>query len=90
MGLDLLLKHKGKLFLGILIGALFLIYAIKDIDWQSTKTDFSKLSVLDALEIALAIFGFFVIKAIRWKIILKPVRDIPTLKLFSPMMAGVF
>ena len=90
MGLELLLKHKGKLLVGILIGALFLLYAIKDINWELTKTDFSKLSVIDALEIAFAIFLFFVVKCIRWKIILKPVRDIPTLKLFSPMMAGVF
>lgn len=90
MGIELLWKHKGKLFLGMLIGALFLIYAIKDINWESTKTDFSKLNLFDALEIAAAIFLFFVVKAIRWKLILKPVRDIPTLKLFSPMMAGVF
>lgn len=90
MGLELLFKHKGKLLLGIFFGALFLIYAAKDINWELTKTDFSKLSFIDALEIAFALFLFFAIKAIRWKIILKPVKEIPTLKLFSPMMAGVF
>lgn len=90
MGLEILLKHKGKILLGILIGALFLLYAIKDIDWQSTKADFSHLDLFDVLEAGIAIFLFFVVKAIRWKIILKPVREIPTLRLFSPMMAGVF
>lgn len=83
-------EHKGKVFLGFLIGAFFLWLSIKDIDWEVTKTDFSKVTFRYIFGIIFATAAFFWIKAFRWTYILNPIKHLKTSSLFPPMMAGVF
>ena len=74
--------------IGILCAALFLYLAVAEIDVESLQTAFSALNygfVFLAVTLSLATYG---LRAWRWRLILRPVKDVPLSTLFAATVIG--
>jgi uncharacterized protein (TIRG00374 family) len=74
--------------IGILCAALFLYLAVAEIDVESLQTAFSALNygfVFLAVTLSLATYG---LRAWRWRIILRPVKNVPLSTLFAATVIG--
>jgi uncharacterized protein (TIRG00374 family) len=79
---------KGKLALGIALGALFLWLSVRKVhfgEMQATLQEAHYHYFLGMLALNLAVIW---IRAVRWRVLLQPVRDVPASRLLSPMCVG--
>lgn len=85
------MRKKSFLFLiGLLISGACLYWAIRGISIHQT---ISAVRQADCRWIALALFFYYfayLSRALRWKVLLKPVKTISTSELFGPLVIGFF
>jgi uncharacterized protein (TIRG00374 family) len=83
-----LLRSK-RLWFGLVIGLGFLALFIYDTDFSEIKTAFQEANYALALaSIPLYFVGFWV-RTMRWRILLRPVRDVSTRRLYPVVLVGL-
>jgi uncharacterized protein (TIRG00374 family) len=82
------MKNKVYLLLGIALGALFLYIATKDLKWNDFEYALENLNAWWVLPMLLGGALFFIMKAVRWKLLLQPVYKASSKEVYSSMMIG--
>lgn len=81
-------KKHVQLLIGFAVSAVFLYIAFKPVNWTQMGEAFKATNwLLGILMMAVTMASFFW-RAIRWKIFLAPVKDIPATRLYPPLMIG--
>ncbi len=79
-----------KLIIGILLSALGLFYAFRQLDWGAFLTQLSQVNLWWIFfAVVLMIYSVW-IRALRWKLILEPFEQLDTHTLFGSCMIGYF
>jgi len=81
-------KNNRVLVLGIAVGAVFLWLALRDMDFAELGRAFASANLLWIAPFLTALFGFYWLKAMRWKILLEPLLASSTAQVFPPVMIG--
>ena len=81
-------KHLIHLVIGTLVTVGCLYWAVKDINWGEVGSSFSRARYSTIPFYLLLLFAFYWLKALRWTILLAPVKAIPPSQLGGPMMVG--
>ncbi|MCJ7772407.1 MAG: flippase-like domain-containing protein, partial [Desulfobacterales bacterium] len=77
-----------SLFLGLLISAITLYLALKNVSFSEVAQSILNLDPLWILPSIAAILLSFVLRAVRWKMILKSSKDISFAGAYHPLMIG--
>lgn len=80
---------KGKLFLGVIISAIFLYLALREIDWGQFGGVIQETNPWWALLGAFFLMLGHYIRAYRWKFILLPIQPVRTWSAFSATSIGL-
>ncbi|MDH3636998.1 MAG: flippase-like domain-containing protein [Gammaproteobacteria bacterium] len=75
-------------YIGILVGAIFLWLALRDAPTAELAYAFGSANLLWIAPFLLALFGFYWLKALRWRILLTPLIVTETRTVFPPVMVG--
>lgn len=79
---------RWKTWIGLLVSAVFLYLSFRKVDLAEMKSALSQAHYIYVLpSIVFLLIGFW-IRALRWKILLQPVKEIGTHTLFSATMIG--
>ncbi len=81
-------KNKRVFYVGIAVGALFLWLALRNTDGPALIAAFASADLLWIAPFLAALFGFYWLKAIRWRILLAPLTATGTARVFPPIMIG--
>ncbi|MCD6163526.1 MAG: flippase-like domain-containing protein [candidate division Zixibacteria bacterium] len=82
------MKIRWKIILGIIISAVFLIYALSQVDFAEVIKAFSEASYGWTIPMMLSVIFAMVIRTWRWKWLLSPIGDFRFGTLFSSIMIG--
>lgn len=85
--------RKKRLFLallGITISLVSLGFAFRDIDTKQLVATLCRSELLFSIPLLMAYGMFYWLKAIRWCLLLQPIKHTTTREIFSPMMMGFF
>ena len=79
---------KGKFLAGVALGAFFLYLSLKNVDLRETGRTLA--SVKYAWFLVMLVLNALVLwlRAVRWRILLLPVKPVPSMRLLSPMCIG--
>ena len=79
---------KGKLALGIALGAFFLWLSVRKVHFGEMRATLQEAHYHYFLAMLALNLTVIWIRAVRWRVLLQPVRDIPASRLLSPMCVG--
>jgi len=79
---------KTAIYLGILLSGVFLWLALRNTNPADIKQAFARASLWPMIPMFTCLFGFYWLKAIRWRLLLSPVHPVTTGQLVPAMMAG--
>lgn len=82
------MKEKIYLILGLILGGLFLYLVTKDLKMSDFEYVKEHLNAWWLIPMLVASALFFIIKAVRWKLLLHPVYEANIKELYSPIMIG--
>ena len=77
-----------KLWLGLIISALFLYLAFREVDLTKTWTVIKSAKVLPLLMIVLITFFQFLIRAWRWDLLMEPIQETTFLNRLAAVLIG--
>jgi len=81
-------KHLIHLIIGLLVTGGCLYWAVKDISWQEVGLSFSQARYGTIPVYLLLLVAFYWLKALRWAVLLAPVKPIHASQVAGPMMVG--
>jgi len=76
------------LVIGVVLGIVFLSLALRNTDYSRLAAALQRANYWYTIPLLLCLGLFYWIKAIRWRILLTPVRAVTTAEVFPAMMAG--
>ena len=79
---------KLKFWIGIFISAFFLYFSFKNVNFRLLINTLKKANYLYLFPMVLIVYFTFVIRAVRWKILMLPIKEINIKTLFSVIMIG--
>ena len=79
-----------KIALGLGIGAFFFYLVARGLDWADVRDVLRTSEPLWLIPILVAIFGHFVFKSLRWRVLLSESVDLPRIFTFRLTMVGFF
>lgn len=82
------MKKYIQLAVGFAISAFFLWYAFKDVKLSELMESLRQTNWLYAVPMIAITLGSFFWRCFRWRIFLKPTKDVPATRLFGPLMIG--
>ena len=82
------MKIRLKVIFGIVISAVFLIYALSQVDFDEVIKAFSEASYIWTIPMMMSVILAMVIRTLRWKWLLNPIRNFSFGTLFSSIMIG--
>jgi uncharacterized protein (TIRG00374 family) len=66
----------------------FLTFALWNVDFAQLGRALASANKSAIVPFLLALFAFYWVKAVRWRWLLAPIKDVPTHRLFPPLMVG--
>lgn len=81
-------KRQVVIILGVAVTIVCLWLAVRGIPFVEIKTAFAKADYRTLPILLILLFAFYWIKAIRWRLLLKPQKDFHTKEVFPAMMIG--
>ncbi len=81
-------KRRLLILVGIAISVLFLWLALKDTNFAEIGAALERSQLWLMAPLLLAYGAYYWLKAIRWRILLKPMAEVRTNEIVSPMMIG--
>ncbi|MEA2096308.1 MAG: lysylphosphatidylglycerol synthase transmembrane domain-containing protein, partial [Candidatus Cloacimonadota bacterium] len=82
-------KNSLNWIFGIVLGAIFLIAWIRIVDWQEFLNYFRKFDLKMVLVFSLFYLLAYILRSLRWRIILKPIYKMGLVESFSIFMSGM-
>lgn len=83
------MKTKVSIFVGILLGALFLYLAFKNIDFSGLIESISRINILYLAPFLIFMILELLVRSLRWKLLLKPSKDIRVFDTFRLETIGL-
>ncbi|MGH8250855.1 MAG: lysylphosphatidylglycerol synthase transmembrane domain-containing protein [Steroidobacteraceae bacterium] len=80
--------HRLVLFIGALLGALFLYLAVHSLDWHEFAASLARADLRYAALSPIALLTYFIVKAMRWRYLVSPLVRTGTKALLPPVLAG--
>ena len=87
-GIIMLKKNHLKLFIGLLIGAIFMYLAFRKVDFAQMGNAFKSTHYWYLLLAVIFIFLSHWMRAIRWHYLLAPIQKVKTKHLFNALLIG--
>lgn len=81
-------KRRLLIFVGVAISVLFLWLALKETNFREIGTALGRSALWLMAPLLVAYGAYYWLKAIRWRMLLKPMADVRTGEIVSPMMIG--
>ena len=81
-------RHFLKLAVGLAIGAVFFYLAVRGIDLEQTLAAFAQADYLLVGLSAVTMMAAHLLRAVRWRFLLAPVKMLSTRSLFSALLIG--
>src|SRR5579863_1649923 len=75
-------------FLGIVVSAACLVFAFWRIDFDKVESAFRHANYLTLPLMLAGLFAFYWLKAIRWRLLLSPLKSFRTRDVVGPLMIG--
>lgn len=82
--------RRHRLLVGAIVGLSFLALALRNIDLQVVFATLKSTNFPHLIPALILLMSTFVLKALRWKLILEPVRNLKARSLFSMVLIGYF
>jgi hypothetical protein len=82
------MKQRWLTFLGIILGLVFLWLALRGVDHEGIVNSFARARFSLVLPFLAALFFYYWLKAVRWRLLLAPLRRLTAGQLFPPIMIG--
>ena len=82
------MKKSGQLVIGLIIAFLAIYYTMRNVSVSELMDSFRHVHYAWLAPTFLLMCLTYVARAIRWRALLKPVREVKTMELFSPLMVG--
>jgi len=81
-------KRTFHLLIGVIIVVLSLFYAFKGVSLDELIDALIKAEYIYLIPAILIMIGSYILRAMRWRILVGTVKDVSTVRLFSPLMIG--
>ena len=82
------MKIRWKVIFGIFISAVFLVYALSQVDYTEVGKAFAGASYIWTIPMMLTVIASMAIRAVRWRWLLNPIKTLTFGTLFSSVMIG--
>jgi uncharacterized protein (TIRG00374 family) len=82
------LKKSGQLIIGLIVAVAAIYYTMRNVSVSELIDSFRHVNYIWLLPAFLLMCLTYVARAIRWRVLLSPVREVKTWDLFSPLMVG--
>jgi glycosyltransferase 2 family protein len=82
------LKKSGQLIIGLVVAVLAVYYTMRNVSVSELMDSFRHVNYIWLLPTFLLMCLTYVARAIRWRVLLLPVKEVKTWDLFSPLMVG--
>jgi len=82
------MKIDKKFILSLAISAVFVVLAVGKVDFSETWESMRRADYVYVIPSAAAVIASLYIRAVRWKLLLGPIKVIPTASLFAAVMIG--
>ncbi len=79
---------KKKIFFGTLIAIALLAFCVKDVTFEEIKSLYFRVDLVYLILSLLSSFVFIILKAVRWKIMINPQKNIPLVRSITLYSAG--
>ena len=82
------MKKSGQLIIGLIVAILAVYYTMRNVSVSELMESFRHVNYIWLLPAFVMMCLTYVARAIRWRVLLLPVREVKTWDLFSPLMVG--
>jgi len=82
------LKKSGQLIIGLIVAVLAVYYTMRNVSVSELMDSFRQINYIWLLPTFVLMCLTYVARAIRWRVLLLPVKEVKTVQLFSPLMVG--
>lgn len=82
------MKLNWRMWLGVAIGAGCMYMAVRKIDWREVMGALGRVQYLPLIPCVLLVFLGHILRALRWRILMAPIKVVRTGRLFSALMIG--
>ncbi len=84
------LRSKLLLIMGIVVTLLALWFSVRDIKIEDLYQTLLKTEIWLILPFLISFSAYYWLKAVRWQLLLRPIKHTSSTEIFSPMMLGFF
>ena len=82
------MKKSGQLIIGLIVAFAAVYYTMRNVSVSELMSSFGQINYIWLLPTFVLMCLTYVARAIRWRALLLPVREVRTWDLFSPLMVG--
>ena len=82
------MKKARQLFIGLAIAVGALYYTLRNVSWNELIASFKDIELVYLLPAFAIILSTYVVRAYRWRILLRPFKQIPVKDIYAPLMIG--
>ena len=82
------MKKSGQLIIGLIVAILAVYYTMRNVSVSELMESFRHVNYIWLLPAFVMMCLTYVARAIRWRVLLLPVKEVKTWDLFSPLMVG--
>ena len=82
------MKKARQLFIGLAIAVGALYYTLRNVSWDELIASFKDIELVYLLPAFAIILSTYVVRAYRWRILLRPFKQIPIKDIYAPLMIG--
>ncbi len=82
------MKKSGQLIIGLIVAFLAVYYTMRNVSVSELMESFRHVNYIWLLPAFVMMCLTYVARAIRWRVLLLPVKEVKTWDLFSPLMVG--
>jgi len=82
------LKKSGQLLIGLIVAFAAVYYTMRNVSVSELMDSFRHVNYIWLLPTFVLMCLTYVARAIRWRVLLLPVKEVRTFELFSPLMVG--
>ena len=82
------MKKSGQLIIGLIVAAVAIWYTMRNVSIQELIDSFKHVNYSYLLLTFILMALTYVVRALRWRILLNPLKEVCTSELYSPLMVG--
>jgi uncharacterized protein (TIRG00374 family) len=82
------LKNIKQFIIGLVVAVLAIYFTFRNVSFGELLDSFSDVNFLYLIPSTVLIIISFAIRGLRWKVLLSPIKEVKTTRIFSPLMIG--